>query len=187
MAKEIGELGENYLLKLAKKYVLSPNNDFYKAPPNNKGYDITEENQSGRIVRYIEVKTLTGKWGEGGVSITEHQFSFAQKEKDKWWLFVIEGINTDSPKVYQFKNPVIEANRFMFDGSWKQLAYQKKDIANQEPKVGDKYEIEIDEEKKIAKIISIKGKGALLKLEVVLENGQKKPLRFKKSWKKIDG
>ncbi len=188
MAEEIGELGENYLLKLAKKYVLSPDNDFYKASPNNKGYDITEENRSsGRIVRYIEVKTLTGKWGEGGVSVTEHQFDFAQKQKDRWWLFVIEGINTDSPKVYQFKNPVVEANRFMFDSSWKQLAYQKEDIANQEPKVGDKYEIKIDGEQKIAEITNIKDKGALSKVEMVLENGQKVKVRFKKSWKKIDG
>lgn len=122
-AREIGNKGENYILQHTKSLLLDKSNDFYKAPPNQEGYDLTEEDSKGNIIRYIEVKTLTGEWGEGGVGITEHQFNFAQKQKDKWWLFVVEGINTDSPKVYQFKNPVTEANRFMFDNSWKQLAY----------------------------------------------------------------
>ncbi len=42
-----------------------------------------KQDKSGQIIRYIEVKTLTGKWGEGGVGITEHQLEFAQKHKDK--------------------------------------------------------------------------------------------------------
>jgi len=186
-AKEIGDKGEAYVLDNKSSLLLSSKNYFQKAPINNKGFDLYEKDQSGQTIRYIEVKTLTGRWGEGGVGITKHQLEFALKQKDKWWLFVVEGINTDNPKIYQFKNPVIEANRFMFDSSWKQLAYQKEDIANQEPKVGDKYEIEINGEQKIAEITNIKDKGALSKVEMVLENGQKVKVRFKKSWKKIDG
>ena len=185
--KEIGDKGESYILDNKNSLLLSSVNYFEKAPTNNKGFDIYEKDQTGQTIRYIEVKTLTGQWGEGGVGITEHQLEFAQKQKDKWWLFVVEGINTENLKVYQFKNPVVEANRFMFDSSWKQLAYPKESILDNEPKVGDKYEIEIGDELKIAKILNIKGKGALLRLEMVLENGQKIKERFKKSWRKIDG
>ncbi|WP_457593029.1 DUF3883 domain-containing protein [Hydrogenimonas sp.] len=187
-AKNIGDKGETYILDNKVSLLLSSENYFEKALTNNKGFDIYEKDQSGETIRYIEVKTLTGQWGEGGVSLTPTQFEFAKKNIDKWWLFVVEGINTETPKVYQFKNPVIEVNQFMFDSSWKQLAYQKEDIANQEPKVGDRYEIEIDDELKIVEILNIQGKGALSKVELVLENGQKlKPIRFKKSWTKIDG
>jgi hypothetical protein len=100
----------------------------------------------------------------------------------------VEGINTDNPKIYQFKNPVIEANRFMFDSSWKQLAYQKKDIINQEPKVGDKYEIEIEGTMKTCIVTNVKPRGALYQVDLILENGKEiKKKKFKKSWRKIDG
>jgi len=124
-AKEIGDKGENYILANEKTLLILKTNYFEKAPTNNKGFDIYEKDASGQTIRYIEVKTLTGQWGQGGVGITEHQLDFAQKLKDKWWLFVVENINTDNTKIYQFKNPILEANSFMFDGSWKQLAYKK--------------------------------------------------------------
>ncbi len=123
-AKEIGDKGENYILANKEALLLSKTNYFQKAPTNNRGFDIYEKDASGQtIIRYIEVKTLTGQWGQGGVGITEHQLDFAQKQKDKWWLFVVENINTNNTKIYQFENPVLEANKFMFDSSWKQLAY----------------------------------------------------------------
>ena len=126
-AKEIGDKGENYILANKETLLLSKTNYFQKAPTNNKGFDIYEKDENGQTIRYIEVKTLTGQWGQGGVGITEHQLEFAQKLKDKWWLFVVENINTDNTKIYKFKNPVLEANRFMFDNSWKQLAYLKNE------------------------------------------------------------
>ncbi len=85
-----------------------------------------KKHKSGQIIRYIEVKTLTGKWGEGGVAITKNQIEFALEKNDKWWLFIVEGINTESPKnILSLRIPVLEANRFMFDSSWKQLAFKK--------------------------------------------------------------
>jgi|LWDU01.1.fsa_nt_gi hypothetical protein len=185
-AKKIGDKGEDYVI--AQGNLLSSRNvSFEKALTNNKGFDIYEKDEQGNIVRYIEVKTLTGKWGSGGVGITEHQLDFAldQKQKDKWWLFVVEGINTENPNVYQFKNPVLEANRFMFDSSWKQLAYQSE--INTKPKVDEMYEIELNGELKQAKIIKIKAQGSLLKIEMVLENGQIITDKFSKKWRKVSG
>lgn len=187
-AKKIGDKGEAHILDNKNSLLLSSENYFEKAPTNNKGFDIYEKDQSGQTIRYIEVKTLTGQWGEGGVGITEHQLDFAQKQKDKWWLFVVEGINTEKPKVYQFKNPVVEANRFMFDSSWKQLAYQKESISDNEPKVGNKYEIEIEGIMKTCIVTNVKPRGALYQVDLILENGKEiKKKKFKKSWRKIDG
>lgn len=185
-AKEIGDKGENYILTHKETLLLSKNNFFQKAPSNNKGYDISEKDNNGQIIRYIEVKTLTGQWGQGGVGITEHQLEFAQKEKDKWWLFVIENINTDNTKVYQFKNPILEANRFMFDNSWKQLAYQSDSVENQEPKIDDKYEIEIGGIITTGIVTNVKPRGVLFQVDLILENGKEiKKKKFNKSWKKL--
>ena len=168
--------------------LLSKDNDFQKAPINNKGFDIYEKDTNGQIIRYIEVKTLTGQWGQGGVGITEHQLEFAQKEKDKWWLFVVENINTDNIRVYQFKNPILEANRFMFDNSWKQLAYQSDSVENREPKINDMYEIEIQGIMTKCVVTTVKQRGVFFQVDLILENEKvinKK--RFDKSWRKIDG
>ena len=187
-AKEIGDRGESYILAHKETLLLSKDNDFQKAPINNKGFDIYEKDTNGQIIRYIEVKTLTGQWGQGGVGITEHQLEFAQKEKDKWWLFVVENINTDNIRVYQFKNPILEANRFMFDNSWKQLAYQSDSVENREPKINDMYEIEIQGIMTKCVVTTVKQRGVFFQVDLILENEKvinKK--RFDKSWRKIDG
>lgn len=187
-AKEIGDKGENYILAYKETLLLSKNNDFQQAPTNNKGFDIYEKDTNGQIVRYIEVKTLTGQWAQGGVGITKEQLEFAQKEKDKWWLFVVENINTDNTKVYQFKNPILEANRFMFDNSWKQLAYQSEKIENQEPKIDDKYEVEIEGTVTTCVVTNVKQRGVFFQVDLILENGKEiKKKKFDKSWRKIDG
>jgi len=187
-AKEIGDKGENYVLAHKENLLLLKDNYFQKTPTNNEGFDIYEKDNRGQIIRYIEVKTLTGQWGQGGVGITEHQLKFAQKEKDKWWLFVVENINTDNTRVYQFKNPILEANRFMFDNSWKQLAYQSDKGESQEPKIDDKYEVEVDGTMTTFLVTNVKPRGALFKVDLILENGKEiKKKKFDKSWRKIDG
>jgi len=187
-AKEIGDKGENYILENKEILLISKTNYFQQAPTNNKGFDIYEKDASGQIIRYIEVKTLTGQWGQGGVGVTKDQLEFAQKQKDKWWLLIVENINTDNTKVYQFKNPILEANRFMFDNSWKQLAYQSENIENKEPKIDDKYEIEIEGIITTGIVTNVKPRGALFQVDLTLENGKDiKKKKFKKSWRKIDG
>jgi hypothetical protein len=187
-AKEIGDKGENYILAYKETLLLSKNNDFQQAPTNNKGFDIYEKDTNGQIVRYIEVKTLTGQWAQGGVGITKEQLEFAQKEKDKWWLFVVENINTDNTRVYQFKNPILEANRFMFDNSWKQLAYQSERVESQEPKIDEKYEVAIEGIATICTVSNVKPRGVFFQVDLILENGKEiKKKKFDKSWRKIDG
>jgi hypothetical protein len=141
IATEIGNKGENYILKHASDYIIENSHRLEKAPVNNKGYDIQELNAKGAVVRYIEVKTLTGVWGEGGVAVTNSQLEFAQAH-DNWWLFVVENINTLKPNVYLFENPVQEANRFMFDYSWKQLSKADTKVYEKIPQLGDKYKLQ---------------------------------------------
>lgn len=181
-ATEIGIKGENYILSNSKNALLSENNYFEKAPVNNEGFDIYEKDSIGNIVRYIEVKTLTGQWGQGGVGITEPQLKFAQNNNN-WWLFVVENINTDSTKIYQFQNPILEANRFMFDNSWKQLAYKFNDVIEIMPKIGDLYDI--GEDDNIYEVLSVEPKGKFFLVKLRADNYSKTiQKKFNPSWKK---
>jgi len=160
-ATEIGNKGEYYVLERSSNYRLSKSNIFEKAPTGNEGYDILEIDSNGEIVRYIEVKTLTGRWGDGGVGVTVPQMEFAQVY-DNWWLFVVENINTDNTSVHTFENPVQQANRFMFDGSWKQLSEASINNQLKEPKKGDKYLLEDG----VYEVSNIEPIGALFKVRL---------------------
>ncbi|MDA3970511.1 MAG: DUF3883 domain-containing protein [Desulfobulbaceae bacterium] len=179
-ATEIGNRGEDYVLESSTNYLLYKSNKFKKAPTNNKGYDILEIDSNGDIVRYIEVKTLTGGWGEGGVAVTESQLEFAQGY-DNWWLFVVENINTQNTTVHIFENPVQQANRFMFDHSWKQLAETAKKNQSVAPKEGDKYRLSDG----IYEVSSIKPKGKFYKLILKeTQTGKEVAKKFDPSWEK---
>ena len=175
---EIGNKGESYVMEHENKFLLSEANHLEKATTNNKGFDIWEKDSNENIVRYIEVKTLTGNWGDGGVGITGRQLEFAQREKEKWWLFVVENINTGNTQVYQFQNPVLEANTFRFDSSWKQLVYKNGTSENKKPEIGNIYKIDNNE----CKIIKVKEKGKFFMIQFENDNKLKK---FNPSWEKI--
>jgi len=187
-AKRIGDKGENYILANTS-LLRSPSNHFVKAPTNNKGFDIVEKDNQGNIVRYIEVKTLTGQWGTSGVGITINQLQFALDYKDKWWLMVVKGINTDHVEVFQFKNPVLEATSFMFDNSWKQLAYhpdatfvEADEKTKNIPIVGEIYNFS----NKLYEITKVKSTGKLLYVWAICEDEDKpKKVNFDISWEKI--
>ena len=186
-AKKIGDKGENYILS-HNTFLLSPSNDFIKAPTNNKGFDILEKDKEGNIIRYIEVKTLTGQWGTGGVGITISQLKFALEHGDKWWLIVVKGINTENVEVFQFKNPVLEATSFMFDNSWKQLS--KKVNSSKEtnfkriketPKKGETYSIKVNETIKLFEITKVKSTSKLLHVWAIGEDDVEIKINFNDS------
>jgi len=164
MSTQIGDKGENYVLQHSKEYLLDKLNKFEKAPKNNPGYDVTEVDISGVVIRYIEVKTLSGKWDVGGVALTGYQLKFSQAH-DNVWLFVVENINTKETKVHMVKNPVQQATRYMFDQSWKQLAVTSEVNKPIGPKIGDKYSFPSGPRGKY-EVSSIESKGKLCKVKL---------------------
>jgi len=143
IAKERGDKGENLIVDRADLKI-SKDNIIEKASQNNPGFDLVEKAPNGDIVRYIEVKTLSGEWREGGVSLTPVQLKYAMNHQEKWWLFVVEGLELDNTVVHRLKNPVVEANKFMFDAGWKELAIcpntiQETTLETEVPKEGEIY------------------------------------------------
>lgn len=88
---------------------------------SNPGYDVISE--GGGDSRYIEVKGTEAAWGERGVALTAPQFFYARENPDRdHWMYVVEDVFSQTPKVHEIHSPSKKVNRFVFDGGWRQAA-----------------------------------------------------------------
>jgi hypothetical protein len=90
---------------------------------SNPGYDIESYKDSNELDRYIEVKGLTGAWGERGVTMSSTQFDFVRQHRDRSWLYVVEF--ADDPvrrKLWRIQDPASKASHFGFDHGWQAMA-----------------------------------------------------------------
>ena len=88
---------------------------------NNPGYDILSEDPI-EGVRYIEVKALSGCWGESGVGLTKYEYEDAQAKGSKYWLYVVENVFNENWKIYRIQDPARLVNNYFFDHTWKKLS-----------------------------------------------------------------
>jgi sacsin len=87
----------------------------------NPGYDVIAEGVDE--IRYIEVKGTEAAWGERGVAMTPAQFFYARENPEReHWLYVVEGVLSNSPRIHKIQNPSKHVDRFVFDGGWTQVA-----------------------------------------------------------------
>ena len=87
----------------------------------NAGYDVISEGEGE--TRYIEVKGTEAAWGERGVAMTPTQFFYARENSDRdHWLYVVEDVFSQSPRIHKIQNPSEKVDRFVFDGGWRQAA-----------------------------------------------------------------
>jgi Protein NO VEIN, C-terminal len=91
-------------------------------PPNNPGYDVVSRGAVGEIVRYIEVKSLGGRWALQGAGLSRRQFETARELGSRFWMYVVEHALSDDAKVWAIQNPAVRANQFLFDEGWRALA-----------------------------------------------------------------
>jgi hypothetical protein len=90
------------------------------------GYDI-ESYDNGRVVRYIEVKSLAGEWGSGGMpNISPKQFDVARDNGKEAWLYVVE-LAELAPRITAINDPVAQATAFVFDPGWRELGESSDD------------------------------------------------------------
>ncbi len=90
---------------------------------NHPGYDIRSCDRDGRILRYIEVKSIGGVWGARGVGLSDRQFAEAQHQKAAYWLYVVEWPEDAARcRITCIQNPAARASRFYFDDGWRTLA-----------------------------------------------------------------
>jgi DNA-binding PadR family transcriptional regulator len=86
---------------------------------NHPGYDIESRDLAGNI-RYIEVKSITGKWDNCNVCMTPTQFDLARQLGSEYWLYVVERAEEEREfKIYTIQDPANKSSRIAFNGHWK--------------------------------------------------------------------
>ena len=103
-------------------------------PHEHPGYDIESRDESGEVVRYIEVKSLSGDWGASGAALTKTQFEKGIEFGDRYWLYVVERAQQDNYKIHPIQNPAQRVNEFIYDDGWKNVASTDTESQNDKDK-----------------------------------------------------
>jgi len=138
--------------------------------PNNPGFDIRAIAHDG-AEEFIEVKGQSHAWTEIGVALTPTELLKASKERERYWLCVVEyATDEDHRQLYLVNNPFGMADQFRFDKGWKRKAIT---IAAKptRPKTG--LYVTIAGEGK-ARILEVRGHGQLMKLNLQFADGRKR-------------
>lgn len=93
-------------------------------PHENEGYDVESRDISGKIVRYIEVKSVSGSWDAFGVNLSVPQFRMAQERRNLYWLYIVEKASKADSKMYRIQDPSSKVKEYRFDDGW-QLVTEK--------------------------------------------------------------
>lgn len=96
-------------------------------PHENQGYDVESSDSNGQVVRYIEVKSLSGRWSDAYAVLSRAQFEGAMDLGDLFWLYVVERAECEDFQIHRIKNPALSANHFMFDDGWRATAEAETD------------------------------------------------------------
>lgn len=87
----------------------------------NPGYDIKSTSSAGDV-RFIEVKSMSGPWRGFSVGMSPEQVRFAREMGDGAWLYVVENLDGDAPKIHSIRDPARRITEFRFDEGWAQAA-----------------------------------------------------------------
>ncbi len=90
-------------------------------PHENPGYDIESMNEQAEVVRFIEVKSLTGYWDKQGVKVSHTQFATAQKYGEKYWLYVVERAEDEDYAIIAIQDPARQVSEFRYDDGWRDM------------------------------------------------------------------
>lgn len=89
--------------------------------PNNPGFDLFQTDRRGRIIRWCEVKGLSGKFSR--VSLTSTEFEEARKRGERYWLYIVENATSKKPNLIRIKDPAGKAERFTYrHPAWRSVA-----------------------------------------------------------------
>ena len=90
---------------------------------HHPGFDVVSRDDTGEVVRRIEVKSTEGPWGTRGVAMSRRQFDESRNEASLYWLYVVEYATDDSRRrIYAIHDPASFAKGFVFDKGWASIA-----------------------------------------------------------------
>lgn len=113
-AREVDQRGMAYVMEHERRRGHIPED---VSMDYGAGYDICSVDQDG-VIRYIELKTMSGPWQERGVALSANQFAMARQQTTQYWLYVIENLDGE-PTLHEIQNPFERITSYTFDNTWK--------------------------------------------------------------------
>jgi hypothetical protein len=90
-----------------------------RTPDGNPGYDLYENDPNGTIVRWVEVKSMTGTLADRPVGLSRIQFDHARDRGAAYWLYVVEhAADPEQTRILRIQDPVAHSRTFTFDHGW---------------------------------------------------------------------
>ncbi|MFT3818233.1 MAG: DUF3883 domain-containing protein [Rubrivivax sp.] len=108
--------------EVVRQYEKSQGRDPRKMEHFNKGYDVESFAADGSLERHIEIKSLSGPWGLSNVVLSVAQFQFAREQGSRFWLYVVDKLDSDKPGLYMVQDPASKVSEYRFDDGWAQAA-----------------------------------------------------------------
>ena len=99
-----------------------PELEWQETPPNNPGFDLYRGATMDTATEWCEVKAMKGTLDDRPVGISRTQFEWADKHRDKYWLYVVERAGESDPNIVRIQDPVGKAKTFTFDRGWRAVA-----------------------------------------------------------------
>ena len=107
----------------AIQHILESEPEWEQTEPGNPGFDLYQTNADGEDVKWCELKSLGGSWGDRPVTMSHTQFEFAQEKGDAYWLYVVEHAGApEQIRLLRIQDPAGQARTFTFDQGWEEIA-----------------------------------------------------------------
>ena len=111
------------LEELAIQHIEAHESEWTRTEQNNPGFDLYQTNADGETVKWCEVKSLSGVWGDRPVTMSHTQFELAQDKGDAYWLYVVEHAgDRERIRLLRIQDPAGQARTFTFDQGWAEVA-----------------------------------------------------------------
>jgi hypothetical protein len=104
------------------------------------GYDVESLDPASGVTRRIEIKGIH-EWLNCPVYVTRAQFRHGAAEppeKVEYWLYVVDRVNSDRPRVVAIRTAVRRVERFYFQANtWQDLADESGEVELPLPPLAD--------------------------------------------------
>lgn len=110
------------LEEAAIKLVIYREPQLQRTPTNNAGFDLIELAEDDDPIRWIEVKAMKETLLDRPVGLSKFQFEFAQRNAERYWLYIVERADTDDANIVRISDPAGKARTFTFDRGWRAVA-----------------------------------------------------------------
>ena len=137
-------------------------------PQDHPGYDIESIDNKTKEVRYIEIKGKKGELDKLGVSVSTNQFIFSYQKQKESWLYIVERVYQDNPKIYLIPNFARRVSSIMFDVGWANIT--ENDIINSKYSPGMKIN---DKDNGKGIIQKVNNRGKIILLTIKLDDSNK--------------